>query len=95
MLKRILCVVLMCFMIFLLCGCDWENNIRDGTVFSGDPETKNLPKSTAYVRFRDDEYRFDVADYSLGGDNWIVLKSKDGRIFKTSQVNVLIIEYSE
>lgn len=95
MLKRILCVVLMCFMIFLLCGCDLEQNMRDGTVFTGDPETKNLPKSTAYVQFGNNIYRFDVADYSLGGHNWVVLKSKDGRIFKTSQVNVLIIEDSE
>lgn len=98
MFKRILCVLIMCFMLFLLCGCDWENNIRDGTVFTVDPETKNLPKSTAFVRFGNQInqfYVFDVADYSLGGDNWIVLKAKDGRIFKTSQVNVLIIEGSD
>ena len=95
MLKRILCAVIMCFMLFLLCGCDWENTLRDGTLFTGDPETKNLPKSTAFVRFGNQInqfYVFDVADYAMGGENWIVLKAKDGRIFKTNTENVLIIE---
>lgn len=87
MLKRILCIVIMCFMIFLLSGC----NSKGGTVFSGIPEDENLPKTTGYVCFQGRVYEFDVADYSLG-NNWVVLKAKDGRIFKTSPVNVLIIK---
>ena len=95
MLKRILCIVIMCFMIFLLSGCNWRGTMRDGTLFVGDPEDKNQPKLTGYVFFGDKTYTFSVADYSIGGDNWMVVKAKNGQIFKTSPVNVLIIESSD
>jgi hypothetical protein len=95
MLKRILCIVLMCFMVFLLSGCDWRGTVKDGTLFVGDSEDKNQPKSTGYVFFGDKTYTFSVADYSIGGDNWMVVKAKNGQIFKTSPVNVLIIESSD
>lgn len=95
MLKRILCIVIMCFIIFLLSGCDWRGTVKDGTLFVGDSEDKNQPKSTGYIFIQDRMYKFDVADYSIGGDNWIVLKAKNGQIFKTSPVNVLIIESSD
>lgn len=96
MLKRILCIVIMCFMIFLLSGCNWHGNLKDGTLFIGDAEDKNLPESTGYVCLHGRvSWVFEVSDYSVGGDNWMVLKSKDGRIFKTSPVNVLIVEGSD
>lgn len=69
--------------------------MRDGTLFVGDPEDKNQPKLTGYVFFGDKTYTFSVADYSIGGDNWMVVKAKNGQIFKTSPVNVLIIESSD